>query len=73
MGFLGRLHRNLGDSSKAGAVCVEAPVRFCPGAIRDDRPYRVIHVSATDIDSRSRKFPLDGSKGWFIPVTALTC
>jgi hypothetical protein len=31
MGFLGGLHRNLGDSSKVGAVCVEAPVRFCAG------------------------------------------
>jgi hypothetical protein len=40
MGFLGRLHRNLGDSFKVGAVCVEAPVRFCAGAISDDRPYR---------------------------------
>jgi hypothetical protein len=25
MGFLGRLHRDLGNSSKVGAVCVEAP------------------------------------------------
>ena len=41
MGFLGKLHRNLGDSSKVGAVCVAAPVRICAGAISDDRPYRV--------------------------------
>ena len=32
-------------SSKVGAVCVEAPVRFCAGAISDDRPYRDQWVS----------------------------
>src|ERR1700685_4308757 len=26
-------------SSKVGAVCVDALVRICAGAIRDDRPY----------------------------------
>ena len=29
MGFLGRLHRNPGDSSKVGAVCVDALLRIC--------------------------------------------
>jgi hypothetical protein len=28
------------QSSKVGAVCVEALVRFCAGTINDDRPYR---------------------------------
>ena len=31
MGFLGRLHRNPGDSSKVGAVCVDALLRICAG------------------------------------------
>ena len=31
MGFLGRLHRNLGDSSKVVAVCVEARTVLCGG------------------------------------------
>src|SRR6267378_3135026 len=47
----GNLHgrfRDPGISSKVGAVCVDAPVRFCAGAIRDDRPYRV-HADVTGL------------------------
>jgi hypothetical protein len=33
-----------------GAVCVEAPVRFCAGAISDDRPYRVTYEENSSCD-----------------------
>ena len=44
---------------------------LCGGRSAMIVPTALLTSVRQNIDSRPRKFPLDGSKGWFIPATAL--